>query len=55
MKESLDRFFHEAGYIFSHGTLATYLKGTFPELIESHKLPDNDGSDEDQSVCGTVF
>ena len=28
MKESLDRFFHEAGYIFSHATLATYLKGT---------------------------
>ena len=31
MKESLDRFFHDAGFIFSHSTLAAFLKGLFPE------------------------
>ena len=50
MKESLDRFFHEAGYIFSHATLATYLKGTFPELIEAPKRNDEQAGDEDQET-----
>ena len=31
MKEVLDRFFHDAGFIFSHSTLAAFLKGLFPE------------------------
>lgn len=31
MKEALDRFFHDSGFIFSHSTLAAFLKGLFPE------------------------
>lgn len=31
MKEALDRFFHDAGFIFSHSTLAAFLKGLFPK------------------------
>ncbi|MCA9571382.1 MAG: serine/threonine protein kinase, partial [Myxococcales bacterium] len=30
-KEALDRFFHDAGFIFTHATLASYVKGLFPE------------------------
>ena len=30
-KEALDRFFHDAGFIFSASTLAAFLKGLFPE------------------------
>ncbi len=30
-KDSLDKFFHDAGFIFSHSTLAAFLKGLFPE------------------------
>ena len=30
-KESLNKFFHDAGFIFSHTTLAAYLKGLFPQ------------------------
>ncbi|MED5371091.1 MAG: serine/threonine-protein kinase [Myxococcota bacterium] len=30
-KEALTRFFHDAGFIFSHSTLAAFLKGLFPE------------------------
>lgn len=30
-KEALDRFFHEAGFVFTHATLAAYLKALFPE------------------------
>jgi len=50
MKESLDRFFHEAGYIFSHGTLAAYLKGMFPEMAEPYKKIDETDGDEDQET-----
>ena len=50
MKESLDRFFHEAGYIFSHSTLATHLKGTFPELVEAPKREEMEAGDEDQET-----
>ncbi len=32
MKDSLDRFFHDAGFIFTHSTLAAFLKGLFPEI-----------------------
>ncbi len=31
-KDSLDKFFHDAGFIFSHSTLAAFLKGLFPEV-----------------------
>jgi len=30
-KESLEGFFHDAGFIFSHSTLAAFLKGLFPQ------------------------
>jgi serine/threonine protein kinase len=30
MKDALDRFFHDSGFIFSHSTLAAFLKGLFP-------------------------
>lgn len=30
MKAALERFFHDAGFIFSHSTLAAFLKGLFP-------------------------
>lgn len=29
-KESLEGFFHDSGFIFSHSTLASFLKGLFP-------------------------
>jgi serine/threonine-protein kinase len=31
-KESLDRFFHDAGFIFSASTLANFVRGLFPEV-----------------------
>ncbi len=31
-KEALDRFFQDSGFIFTHSTLAAYLRGLFPEL-----------------------
>jgi serine/threonine protein kinase len=31
-KEALDKFFHDAGFIFTHSTLAAYVKGLFPEI-----------------------
>ena len=31
MKDALDRFFHDAGFIFSHSTLAAFLKGLLPD------------------------
>jgi serine/threonine protein kinase len=36
-KDALARFFHDAGFIFSHSTLAAYLKGLFPEGAASRK------------------
>ena len=30
-KEALDDFFHDAGFIFTHATLAQYVRGLFPE------------------------
>jgi serine/threonine protein kinase len=38
-KEALDRFFHEAGFIFTHATLATYVKGLFPESVKKPRSP----------------
>ncbi|MDP2317686.1 MAG: protein kinase [Pseudomonadota bacterium] len=37
-KDALDRFFHDAGFIFSASTLAAFLKGLFPES-ESRGAP----------------
>lgn len=33
MKDALDRFFHEAGFIFTHTTLAAFLRGLFPQAV----------------------
>ncbi|MFK7930289.1 MAG: serine/threonine protein kinase [Myxococcota bacterium] len=30
-KEALDKFFHDSGFIFSHHSLASYVRGLFPE------------------------
>ena len=30
-KEALDKFFHDAGFLFTHNTLAGYVKGLFPD------------------------
>lgn len=38
-KEALDKFFHEAGFIFTHATLATYVKGLFPESNKKKRAP----------------
>jgi len=46
LKDALDRFFHEAGYIFSHATLATYLRGLFPEMGDLNRDDDTE-ADED--------
>lgn len=32
LKEVLDQFFHESGFIFTHSTLAAFLRGLFPEF-----------------------
>ncbi|MBA2320514.1 MAG: serine/threonine protein kinase, partial [Deltaproteobacteria bacterium] len=32
-KEALDKFFHDSGFIFTHATLAAYVKGLFPEAV----------------------
>jgi serine/threonine protein kinase len=43
MKDALDSFFHEAGFIFSHSTLAAFLKGlsTVPTSPTLHPGPDD--------------
>lgn len=46
-KDTLDRFFHEAGYIFSNATLAAYLKGVFPEFVPTPPPTEEDEEDED--------
>jgi serine/threonine protein kinase len=33
-KEALDKFFHDAGFIFTHATLASYVRGLFPEATQ---------------------
>lgn len=37
MKEALDRFFHESGFIFSHSTLAAFLRGLFPQAAKRNE------------------
>ena len=49
LKDTLDRFFHEAGYIFSHATLAAYLKGMFPEMTELPKDPNTEADEEQET------
>lgn len=39
MKRSLDDFFHDAGFIFSHSTLASFLKGLFPDPKQRRRQP----------------
>jgi serine/threonine protein kinase len=34
-KEALDKFFHDAGFIFTHATLASYVRGLFPEATRA--------------------
>jgi len=46
LKDALDRFFHEAGYIFSNATLAAYLRGLFPDLSD---LPKDDDTEADEN------
>jgi serine/threonine protein kinase len=36
-KEALDKFFHDSGFIFTHGTLASYVQGLFPEAEHQRK------------------
>jgi serine/threonine-protein kinase len=38
-KEALDKFFHDAGFIFTHATLASYIKGLFPENLPRGARP----------------
>lgn len=32
LKDELDKFFHESGFIFTHTTLASYIQNLFPEI-----------------------
>ncbi len=41
-KESLDRFFHDSGFIFSASTLAAFLRGLFPEAVQAERRPPSD-------------
>ncbi|MEZ4321578.1 MAG: serine/threonine-protein kinase [Myxococcota bacterium] len=49
-KEALDRFFHEAGFIFTHATLATYVKGLFPESAKKKRAPGTPTGDPGREV-----
>ena len=41
-KETLDRFFHDSGFIFSASTLAAFLRGLFPEAVAAERRPPGD-------------
>ena len=46
-KEALSNFFHDAGFIFTHSTLAAFLKGLFPEVGRKRRAvaaPDDDAT-----------
>ncbi len=47
-KEALSNFFHDAGFIFTHSTLAAFLKGLFPEVSRKQRkavtAPDDDAT-----------
>jgi serine/threonine protein kinase len=51
-KEALDRFFHDAGFIFTHATLATYVKGLFPEAQKKPRAQGAPGADPPTSPRG---
>jgi serine/threonine protein kinase len=38
-KEALDKFFHDAGFIFTHQSLALYVRGLFKDVVEQRALP----------------
>ncbi|MCP4810812.1 MAG: serine/threonine protein kinase [Proteobacteria bacterium] len=40
-KDALNRFFHDSGFIFSHTTLAAYLKGLFPQAAAPRRRERN--------------
>jgi serine/threonine-protein kinase len=39
LREALETFFHESGFLFNHGNLSTYVKGLFPEKVSGVKDP----------------
>ncbi len=47
-KDALDRFFHDAGFIFSASTLAAFLRGLFPEL--DGRAARKEGPDQDTRI-----
>lgn len=47
-KDALDRFFHDAGFIFSASTLAAFLRGLFPEL--DGRASRKEGPNEDTRI-----
>jgi serine/threonine protein kinase len=54
MKEALDTFFHDAGFIFSHSTLAAFLKGLLQDEkpLPPTRPPDPTTWADDPSVGG---
>ena len=42
-KEALDQFFHDAGFIFTHATLASYVRGLFPNRDQGHGADSDPG------------
>ena len=49
-KEALTRFFHDAGFIFSHSTLAAFLKGLFPQQQRGRRRANNVVALKDQDT-----
>jgi hypothetical protein len=50
LKGALDEFFHESGFIFSHSTLAAFLKGLFPES-KLRRAPVPSSTSEQETVA----
>ncbi len=42
LKDALDSFFHDAGFIFSHSTLAAFLRSLFPEGEPTPRLSEQE-------------
>ncbi len=49
LKEALDGFFHDSGFIFTHSTLSTYVQGLFPERARAPREPDDEGPTKEMS------
>ncbi len=49
-KDALTRFFHDAGFIFSHSTLAAFLKGLFPKEQKGRRRDNNVVALKDQET-----